>query len=173
MSSQTHLISFKNPRKNPWISVFPKYLGVTKRRSDAFAVFCRQPNVIEVGFTCQDLLPFRYEALRAMMQGRKCRRFRRLVFFKSTDSLRDGVGKWEKCFCVGCMFMHVLCWICDITGRVDILWTLSLKFFFLVLKPDVGLSWGKATFIHLSYFLSEPSHCISSNIHPGKLTAGI
>ena len=94
-------------------------------------------------------------------------------FFKSTDSLRDGVGKWEKCFCVGCMFMHVLCWICDITGRVDILWTLSLKFFFLVLKPDVGLSWGKATFIHLSYFLSEPSHCISSNIHPGKLTAGI
>lgn len=163
MSSQTHLISLKDPRKNPLIFRFPT---VPWSHQTKIRCLCRQPDVLEAGFTCQDLLPFRYEALRAMMfSGRKCRRFRRFI---------DAGWSWKvgevSLFSSARLRMFYVGFVMSFL-RVDSFWTLCLKLI-SYLKPDVGLSGGKASFVYLIFFqnLLTAFHQI---IHPGKLTAGI
>ena len=154
-----------------------KYLGVTKRRSDAFAVFCRQPRTsLRWDSLAKTSCLFATKLFERWCKEENADVSGDLFFFLSPQihcgmELESGRSAFLLGVCL-CMF-HVGFEIS--LERVDILYYGLYLWccFFSYLKPDIGLSWGKATFIYLSYFLSEPSHCISSNIHPGKLTAGI
>lgn len=151
MSSQTHLISFIRIHvKNPWISVFPKStLESPNEDQTPLPSFAGNPGRPWGGIHLPRPLAFSLRSFSSDDARKKMQTFQETCFFfKSTNSLRDGVGKWEKCFFVGCMFMHVSCWIWDITGKSGhiILWTLSLMLFFLIFETRYRALMGESHF---------------------------